>query len=563
MNPKTAKILKTNYYNVFPKKRDFFFLDSYEKIQDFKNTNFEDPDYICVISENKDKQIKENICFRTDFLRDFEFIKVDYKHYENSDDDLKFIISKNRINIGGTSTRLLTEIKNRPLIMKEIYRKVKVNFNTQANIIFKELFCVPTELKFFNRIFKLYIANQSPNFNPNQINNTINYNNNNSGYNNNVNININNKIINNKDNNMSNNLCPNNNYNNNCPPGFSNNGNIDLNNFNYSNPQNNPNNNNFFNNNINMQNNQQYFQNNDGNNMNPKTEIPNINQINFNLYNFNEYKNTFNSTKTNISHNQNNINGINNPNLVNNQLENLNYHNKAQNIIPQNRIPPQQGTNPIKPGALPDQQNTYPSQQVVQPSQPGAQQHVQQSPSRPNYIFSKKGLKNIGSTCYMNATLQCLLHVSELTIYFLDEYQKDQQFLLKTNNNVASGGNISRAFFNLVKGVNPELVMSKCNMKPKTKKNGGFNFLGFLGVGDDSDDSSYDRAFAPVEFKKTLGLYNPQFKKFEANDSKDLILYLLQTMHEELNYYGDKNIRLKYTPNQYNIYETYNYFITI
>ena len=33
-------------------------------------------------------------------------------------------------------------------------------------------------------------------------------------------------------------------------------------------------------------------------------------------------------------------------------------------------------------------------------------------------------------------------------------------------------------------------------------------------------------------------------------------------MHEELNYYGNVNKRLKYIPNQYNIYETYNHFIT-
>ena len=179
-------------------------------------------------------------------------------------------------------------------------------------------------------------------------------------------------------------------------------------------------------------------------------------------------------------------------------------------------------------------------------------------------IFPLVGLKNIGSTCYMNATLQCLLHVNELITYFIEEYPKDQQQLAKINNDVASGGDISRVFFNLVMGVNKnsELVMSKKNLKPKTKKKSGFNFLGFLGFDNDYDDSSYDRAFAPTDFKRTLGNHNPQFKKFEANDSKDLILYLLQTMHEELNYYGNVNKRLKYIPNQYNIYETYNHFIT-
>ena len=32
-------------------------------------------------------------------------------------------------------------------------------------------------------------------------------------------------------------------------------------------------------------------------------------------------------------------------------------------------------------------------------------------------------------------------------------------------------------------------------------------------------------------------------------------------MHDELNYYGNRNQRLNYVPNQYNIYETYNHFI--
>ena len=88
MNP------KKNYYNVFPKNREFYLLDSYEKIKDLETTNFEDPEYIFVISETNDKKIKENLFKRIDFLNDFEFIKVLEK---NSNVDLSFIISKNLI----------------------------------------------------------------------------------------------------------------------------------------------------------------------------------------------------------------------------------------------------------------------------------------------------------------------------------------------------------------------------------------------------------------------------------------------------------------------------------
>ena len=135
MNPKTYSKKQKNYYNIFPENRDFYLLDSYEKIKDFETTNFGDPEYICVISETNDKQIKEYLFKRIDFLNDFEFIKVLEK---SSNVDLSFIISKNKINIGGRETRLLTEIKSRKRIMKEIERNTNINFNSNDNIFFKE-----------------------------------------------------------------------------------------------------------------------------------------------------------------------------------------------------------------------------------------------------------------------------------------------------------------------------------------------------------------------------------------------------------------------------------------
>ena len=152
MNPKTYSKKQKNYYNIFPEKRDFYLLDSYEKIKDFRRTNFEDPEYICVISESSERII-ESIYKRSDFLNDYEFIKAIEK---NRNVSLNFIISKKHINIGGREVRLLTEIKSRSKIMKEIERNTKINFNTNKNVIFKESFSVPAELKFYNRIFTFY-----------------------------------------------------------------------------------------------------------------------------------------------------------------------------------------------------------------------------------------------------------------------------------------------------------------------------------------------------------------------------------------------------------------------
>ena len=196
------------------------------------------------------------------------------------------------------------------------------------------------------------------------------------------------------------------------------------------------------------------------------------------------------TVNTNISEEENNNSKKDNEHIIkNDHINNSEYSNKKKNETEQNNI-------------------FYPG----------------------NYIFSKKGLNNIGSTCYMNATLQCLLHVKDLTNYFKDEYPNDKQTLFGINKSAVSQGNISKAFYDVLCGV--------------------------------INTNDTNNSFSPIEFKKCLGDYNPQFRNFEANDSKDLILYLLQTMHEELNYCGNVNKYSKYMPNQYNMYETYNHFNT-
>jgi hypothetical protein len=157
-----------NYYNVFPVDRDFYLLDKEENIKNFKKTNMNDPEYIFVFTENEKKEFHENIFKRKDFLSDYEFLKVETK---KPDVFLNFIIPKNKFNIG-REIRLLTEIKQRPSFIKEIYRRKKINFNTNNDIIFKEAFTIPHEQRFYNRIFMLHIYNrnliQPPN-NQNQI----------------------------------------------------------------------------------------------------------------------------------------------------------------------------------------------------------------------------------------------------------------------------------------------------------------------------------------------------------------------------------------------------------
>ena len=63
-------------------------------------------------------------------------------------------------------------------------------------------------------------------------------------------------------------------------------------------------------------------------------------------------------------------------------------------------------------------------------------------------------------------------------------------------------------------------------------------------------DYRKSKAVSPIFFHNTLGLLTPKFRELDANNSKDLLLFLFQSMHDELNYYGDQKLSLIGTYNQ-------------
>ena len=165
------------------------------------------------------------------------------------------------------------------------------------------------------------------------------------------------------------------------------------------------------------------------------------------------------------------------------------------------------------------------------------------------YYFHGTGLHNIGSTCYMNATLQCLMHVSPLIDYFFNVYRKQCQEIKQINKSVETEGKISGAFYGLLKAIDAKGIQrKKLNISL-----GSNNYL--------QNKGSFINAVSPEIFQRTVGTYNPLFRNLEANDSKDLILYLLQIMHQELNYY---TLRKPFTgyPNQTDKDNTYQTFVT-
>ena len=111
--------------------------------------------------------------------------------------------------------------------------------------------------------------------------------------------------------------------------------------------------------------------------------------------------------------------------------------------------------------------------------------------SKPGLI----GLKNIGATCYMNATLQCFSNCASFKNNLLKLYKE-----LETGKD--SKYKLSFALAEVIK-----------------------NLWGIL----------HHKIYEPYNFKNTISEMNPIFKGIAANDPKDLVLFIIQTIHTELN----------------------------
>ena len=109
----------------------------------------------------------------------------------------------------------------------------------------------------------------------------------------------------------------------------------------------------------------------------------------------------------------------------------------------------------------------------------------------------KIGLANIGATCYMNATLQCFSHTTKLTNYYLEPKKK--------NFVTSNAKKFSREYYEVIK-----------KLWIKTYNN----------------NKNY---YSPDRFKNILSQMEPLFQGIAANDSKDLVNFILQTLHSELN----------------------------
>ncbi|TPX77781.1 hypothetical protein CcCBS67573_g00939 [Chytriomyces confervae] len=108
------------------------------------------------------------------------------------------------------------------------------------------------------------------------------------------------------------------------------------------------------------------------------------------------------------------------------------------------------------------------------------------------------GLKNLGNTCFMNSTLQCLSGTVPLARYFLGgNYRKG----INRANPMGTKGVLVEEFAQVIKAM----------------------------------WSGQESIVTPAEFKKRVGEFNEQFKGTEQHDSQEFLTFLLDTIHEDMN----------------------------
>ena len=237
---------------------------------------------------------------------------------------------------------------------------------------------------------------------------------------------------------------------------------------------------NSMNNNINMMN-----MNNFNNINNPNMNLGNSINYNMNMINNNNINNTINMNNNFNSNLNMNKNIKNNYNINNNNINNLNN-------------------------------NTFPKVN-------------QNNPPNNNQTPALVGLENIGSTCFKNATLQCLSQIGKLSEYFLSEKNLNH---IK-NNNIAQKNNnelqLSPSYLELIQ-----------HLWNKNEPNG---------------------RYSPINFMTQLEKMNELFKIGDAGDSKDFIIFILEQLHKELKKpFSNYKPLCNTTLNQYDRKNTYDHF---
>uniref|UniRef100_A0A8C5RSC0 ubiquitinyl hydrolase 1 n=1 Tax=Laticauda laticaudata TaxID=8630 RepID=A0A8C5RSC0_LATLA len=113
------------------------------------------------------------------------------------------------------------------------------------------------------------------------------------------------------------------------------------------------------------------------------------------------------------------------------------------------------------------------------------------------------GLSNLGNTCFMNSSIQCVSNTQPLTQYFISGRHL---YELNRTNPIGMKGHMAKCYGDLIQ-----------ELWSGTQKN-----------------------IAPLKLRWTIAKYAPRFNGFQQQDSQELLAFLLDGLHEDLNRVHDK-----------------------